>query len=271
MTITYRNDGPWGSGKGSRLTSTEADNNFYDLASRVGVIEDLPVGVFIEDITFTGATITFHLSDDTTRGPFPLPVALFNPVGAWANDTPYNYLDLVTVPTLGLYVVMVAHTTPSAPAEFDPNEVSDSDGDLLYRIVVPLNDLNYDIGLSVTGTMLRDPGTLICKIVLPRAVRLSAGLVGAYAHLGTESNGGESGTAATSLSLGIYQNATQIGTITFEAGENPDGFGGQFAAIVFVDDVEFEAGDRLRIVTIVADDDGAADLSISIPSTRLDI
>lgn len=269
MTITYRNDGAWGSGKGSRLTSVEVDNNFYDLALRVGAVEDLPVGVFIEDVTFTGNSITFHLSDDTTRGPFPLPVAIFNPVGAWANSTNYDYLDLVTVPTLGLYVVMVPHETPSS-GDFDPNaDDGTTEANLLYRIVVPLNDLNYDIGMSIVGSMIRSPGTVMCKIVVPRSIRMSAGLVGAFAHLGTAVDGG--GTDMTTLSLNIYRNLDLLGGIMFDAGVDLDGDGGQFGVITFTADADFDAGDRLRIVSVVADDEAAADLSISIPSTRLDI
>lgn len=132
MTITYRNDGAWGSGKGSRLTSTEVDNNFYDLASRVLDLEDLPVGVFIEDVTFTGGSITFHLSDTTTRGPFPLPVALLSPKGEWLPNTSYFYLDLVTVSDTGVFLVLRDHTSES---EFDP-DAGDTDGDF-YSLWFP--------------------------------------------------------------------------------------------------------------------------------------
>lgn len=269
MTITYRNDGAWGSGKGSRLTSTEVDNNFYDLASRLDVLEDLPVGVFIEDVTFTGGSITFHLSDDTTRGPFPLPVALFNPVGPWLNDTLYNYLDLITVPQQGLFVVLVPHTTP-AVGDFDPDATEDgTDGDEpLYRIVVPLDDFTYDVATSLTGTLLSDPGTLLCKVVIPRPIIMDAGLTGGYAHLGVAVDGGSAGT---SLSIGIYKNATLIGSIAFDEGDNPDGFGGQFGDFTFTAAVEFDAGDRLIFRSLVADDADAADLSLTIPATRTDV
>lgn len=270
MTITYRNNGPWGSGKGSRLTSLEVDNSFYDLATRVGAIEALPIGVFIEDVSFTGGSITFILSDDSELGPFPLPVAMLNPVGPWQNDTHYNYLDLVTVRSLGLYLVLIEHDTP-ATGDFDPDAVDDeSDQNPLYRIFVPLDDFRYDVAISLSGSTLNDPGALLAKIVIPRSIIMDAGLAGAYGHLGTAVDS-ETATAATSLSVGIYKGASLIGSITFEDGENLDGNGGQFGDITFSEVVEFDAGDLLVVRAIVADDESASDLSITIPATRTDV
>jgi len=76
MTITYRGDGAWGTGKGSNLTPGEVDGNFHDLDSRVDALETVPPEpIEISLITQAGDTITVHMSDGSTHGPFNLPYA----------------------------------------------------------------------------------------------------------------------------------------------------------------------------------------------------
>ena len=49
MPLIYRNAGPWGPGKGARLTSLEADGNVYDLDSRLRNVElNPPAAVSID-------------------------------------------------------------------------------------------------------------------------------------------------------------------------------------------------------------------------------
>lgn len=80
MTLTYRGDGAWGSGKGSNLTAPELDGNFYhlvqEIAAAVGMIEE-PVG--ISNIVQTGSTFIVVLDDSTELGPFTLPIATPRP------------------------------------------------------------------------------------------------------------------------------------------------------------------------------------------------
>ena len=78
MTIIYRTDGAWGTGKGSNLTPAEVDGNFHDLDGRVETIESNPTQPYqISNITKSGYAITIHLSDGVTEfGPYdfsPLP------------------------------------------------------------------------------------------------------------------------------------------------------------------------------------------------------
>lgn len=83
MTLTYRTSGAWGSGKGSNLTAAEIDGNTYDLDQRVAALEtDPPEPNQISNITQSGNTITIHLEDGTTFGPFLLPRPVQRPTQA---------------------------------------------------------------------------------------------------------------------------------------------------------------------------------------------
>ncbi|TCN30352.1 hypothetical protein [Sinorhizobium americanum] len=74
MTIIYRTAGAWGAGKGSNLTPDEVDENFYDHEQRIAEMEENPPSpVEISNITQAGNTITVHMSDGSTFGPFNLP------------------------------------------------------------------------------------------------------------------------------------------------------------------------------------------------------
>jgi hypothetical protein len=119
MAIVFRADiGPY-TGKGSPLTKEEVDGNFYDLVTRTITLED--GGAFTcESVTYTGTSITFNWSDATTSGPFVLPVATFTPRGIWLNSTTYFYLDVVSAVGIGMYLVLIEHTTAALPATFDP-------------------------------------------------------------------------------------------------------------------------------------------------------
>lgn len=80
MTLTYRTAGPWGAGKGSNLTAAEIDGNTYDLDQRVDALETTPPEPNeIVNITQSGDTITVHMADGTTFGPFTLPRPVLRP------------------------------------------------------------------------------------------------------------------------------------------------------------------------------------------------
>jgi len=123
MTIVYRAD------KGSPLTSNEVDGNFHDLDDRVGAVEG--DGAFgLDSITYTGATITFNWSDGTSDGPYALPLAMPSPAGEWMPATSYHALDLVSVATLGLFMVLQDHVSA---ATFDP-AAADTSGPIYQQI-----------------------------------------------------------------------------------------------------------------------------------------
>lgn len=142
MTVKFVNDIGIYTGEGRLLTSLEIDTNFYDLLTRTIALET--GGSFgLDSIGYTGGSITFNWSDSTTSGPFALPIAMPTPAGEWLNDTTYHRLDLISVEGVGQFMVLQDHTTPVAPAEFDPDAVSeDTDGDSLYF------PIGYSVDLS---------------------------------------------------------------------------------------------------------------------------
>lgn len=129
--VTYRTSGPWGAGKGSNLTPAEVDTNFHELQ---GLINDALTGlsepVGIDDITYDNGTLTFELSDSTTRGPFDLPLAVFRWRGRWTATTSYAEFDILYHPSLGGYMVLRDHTSGST---FNPSLVIS--GQPVYRLL----------------------------------------------------------------------------------------------------------------------------------------
>lgn len=269
MTIVYKNSGPWGAGSGAgvggKLTSLQGDQNNYEFDTRITTIEDAdgPVSIASIETDSSGSTITVNLTDGSSAGPFPLPVAMINPVGEWQPLTHYNYLDLFNVRALGVYLVLVEHTSA---ASFDPEATDDTtDNNPLYQLWAPLRDLNYDITFSIAGSIegATEP-TLLAQIVAPRSLSMAINLPGGYAYLNTP-------TDTEDLDLSIQHNGNEIGTITFSPGVGVDTGGGQFGTISFPDTVSFNAGDRIAIRGPTSTDLAAADLSVTLPATRTDL
>lgn len=74
MVLVYRTAGAWGAGKGANLVPAEIDSNFWDHEQRIDTLETTPPEPNqISNITQTGNTITVHLQDGTSYGPFELP------------------------------------------------------------------------------------------------------------------------------------------------------------------------------------------------------
>lgn len=134
VAITFRTSGAWGSGSGANLTAAQVDGNFYALKQAVEYIEDNPVeGVSVDAISQTGNTLTFHLTNGTTQGPFTLPPAAITFQGDWTPATPYVVGDIVADET-GLYIVTYAHTSE---ATFDAGANSGSGADW-YQLILSL-------------------------------------------------------------------------------------------------------------------------------------
>lgn len=97
--------------KGAPLTPDEVDGNFVYLK---GLMDDFvtPTGVGIASITTAGSSMTIHLTDGSTRGPFVLPIA----TPSWRDEYPADQslavLDFFTVDGDGVYLVIVAHVAP---------------------------------------------------------------------------------------------------------------------------------------------------------------
>lgn len=267
VSIVFRNDDTrWGSGTGAgvggKVTSLQEDENHYNLKTAVETLQAAEPKA-ISSITYLANAIQVNYNDSTSDGPFPLPVAMINPVGEWLPLQHYNYLDLFSVGGQGMFLVLVEHTSA---ASFDANATDGTtDNNPLYQLWAPLRDVNYDVSFSITGSIegATEP-TLLAQIVVPRAMTMAENLSGGYAYLNTP-------TDTETLDLVIEQNGNQIGTITFEPGVGLDTGGGQFGTISFPADVNFVASDRIAIRGPTSTDLAAADLSITLPATRTDI
>jgi hypothetical protein len=83
MTITYRGNGAWGTGKGGPLTSAEFDTNTFTLKTLIdALVADPPGAVTVTNVSATGSQVTFSFSDaseftvtvPTATTPVPVPL-----------------------------------------------------------------------------------------------------------------------------------------------------------------------------------------------------
>jgi hypothetical protein len=268
MTIVYVTSGAWGSGTGTPNSAPQVDGNFYDLDQRVaGLVADLNEGKQIDYVTSDSNSMTFHFTDGTTQT-IPLPIATLTYVGQWTNGTPYTRGQMISAPGLGMYQVLVDHTTPLLPAVFDPDATDGStDNNPLYQLWMPLYDINYDAAIFVPGTVQRSAGELLFQANANRTMRLVSGTAHCFAYLEV----GNDGTGATDIILAIERNRTQIGTITFAAGGATDTDGGQAGAFNISATVDFAEGDRYALRVTQSNNAGPSDLSVTLPFLRTDI
>ena len=127
----------WGVGKGSNLEPVEIDLNFWELAERLVAVETTAgeAANGIANIGVVGSQMTVYLEDGTALGPYTLPTAMIRYRGDWTAATVYGELDLVTVPDVGVYLVLVDHTSDATA--FDAL-AEDAEGDPLYRYLFPM-------------------------------------------------------------------------------------------------------------------------------------
>jgi hypothetical protein len=268
MTIVYVTSGAWGAGTGTPNSAAQVDGNFYDVDQRiVAVNADLAEGKRIDTVTYSPTSMTFHFTDGTSQV-IPLPVAVITYVGQWTNSTPYTPGQMISVRGLGMYQVLVSHTTPPLPAIFDPNATDDStDHNPLYSFWMPLYDINYDAAIFMPGSIQRDPDELLFQGVATRTMNLASGNSHAYAYLDV----GNDGTGATDIVLSIEKNRVEIGTITFAAGGDIDTDGGQHGTFNVPTFAEFAEGDRYALRVTQSDNAGPSGLSVTLPFLRTDI
>jgi hypothetical protein len=164
ISITYRTDGPWGSGIGHNLAARNIDENFWNAIQAIQELIDNPLEpVQITSITYDSRGLVFQMSDGTTIGPVPVPVLTFYYRGDWQPNTTYAVLDVVTVSGSGLYMILQNHVSDPT---FDPNR--QIGGQPVYKIMLPmdvpgtlyLTDLADTVITSpVAGDYLRYDGT----------------------------------------------------------------------------------------------------------------
>lgn len=264
--LTYRDDGPWGSGKGSPLTVSEGDHNIYQLDSRVSELEENPPeAVSIASIDVTSNLLTITMTDSSTFGPFTLPTAQWSPKGEWAANTNYFRYDIVTNQG-AVYLIRFTHTSD---ASFDP-EADQGDG-FLYARLMEAPSLPYDVSLFYDTASIPNDGRLILQHISVRDYYFSGDFAFSQAFLRV---------APATVTLvfeirkadKILETETLIGTLTFDPsfGATFDGgMYGVFAGIGSpVDDIQMSAGDRLNVYTSSSSPDDpdatAAGLSLTI-------
>jgi hypothetical protein len=263
MTIVFVTSGAWGSGTGTPNSAAQVDGNFYDVDQRIVDLNSaLAEGKRIDSVTYTANSMTFHFTDGTSQV-IPLPVAVVTYVGQWTNSTPYTVGQMVSVRGLGMYQVLISHTTPPLPAAFDPNATDGSNP--LYSFWMPLYDVNYDAAIFVPGSVQRTAGEVLFQAVAGRTMQLVSGDAHAYAYLDVGIGAG------TNIIISIQKNRAEIGTITFAAGGTLDAGGGQGGTFNIPATVDFAEGDSYALRVTASNNAGASGLSVTLPFLRTDI
>ena len=264
MTITYVTTGAWGAGTGTPNSAAQVDGNFHDVDQRiVDLNADLAEGKRIESVTYTPNSMTFHFTDGTSQV-IPLPVAVVTYKGQWQNNTPYSTGQMVSSPGIGMFQILINHTTPPLPAVFDPNAV-DGSGNRLYSFWMPLYDVNYDAAIFVPGTVQRTAGEVLFAAVAGRTMQMVSGNAHAYAYLDVAIGAG------TNIILSIQKNRVQIGTVTFTAGATPDAGGGQAGTFNIPTATAFAEGDVYALRVTQSNNAAPSGLSVTLPFLRTDI
>lgn len=145
VAVNFRTDDPsrWGAGNGAGpsgvLTADQADLNVWNLKVAVEALEANPAQpVGLSGVTVSGMFVTFTLTDGNSAGPFPLPVLVWRMRGTWTPDTLYAELDVFSVAGLGLYLVLLGHTSA---ATFDPGATDPATGKALYQLILSAGGL----------------------------------------------------------------------------------------------------------------------------------
>ena len=135
MTIVYVTTGAWGTGTGTPNSAAQVDGNFHDVDQRiVGLVADVAEGKRIDTVTYTGNSMTFHFTDGSSQV-IPLPIASMEYAGNWLNSSFYHRGNIITAAGIGIFQVLEDHTTPPAPATFDPAATDGStDNNPLYQL-----------------------------------------------------------------------------------------------------------------------------------------
>lgn len=122
MALTFRDE------EAGPLTSVQQDANIRTLRDMIQEAIDNPSpGVGITNVTQSGSTLTVHLSNGSTRGPFTMPTPNFRFRGEWLPSTAYLIGDFYSRDGVGLFTVVEAHTSPLT---FDA-------GDVRHELAVP--------------------------------------------------------------------------------------------------------------------------------------
>lgn len=150
--------------------------------------------------------------------PFPTaPIIEFLPDG-WQPLVPMGAYKLFSIPDVGLFLSLHAHTTA---ATFDQLAL-DGNGDPLYQLVFESIETNIaHLQAQFPGAMPGDGGTIFVFIQdQRRSLAFDPGFVDCSAHMEI--------MVDDFMELTIETDGNVIGTIEFDIDVNPDGEGGQF-------------------------------------------
>jgi hypothetical protein len=240
---------------GRRLTAVEADGNIRELDDKIAVLQsDRPQPARIESVSTVGSAMTWHMSDGTEIGPITLPVLSFKWRGAWTPFTLFDGLDTFIVENTGLYSVLRPHTSG---ATFDPGLLVDDEPALqkIWGFQPSDTSIVYDLEFQYNGVLSDATSPLVSFLALrPFSVPASVpGLHLAYLVVAP---------STAQQVLPILHGATQIGTVTWEIGEN-DG------TIVIGADENFAFGDHLYIGEPSTPDATAAGMTVALAARRI--
>lgn len=249
----FRTDGAWGLGLGRRLTAAEADANIYEHDQAIAALQaDRPEPNSIASISVVGSAMTIHMTDATTIGPLPLPVLSFKWRGAWTPFTLFDVLDTFIVEGVGIYSVLSSHT---GGASFDP-EIEAAGEPALQKIWgFEVSDVGtvYDIEFQCRGVLaeIETPPFLAL-----RPFRVPSSADGEHlAYLVTPAS-----TARQVLP--ILHDLTQIGTVTFEIGENT-------GTVEIAEAADFAFTEHLAIGVPATADATAAGMALALAARRI--
>lgn len=171
--MQFRTSGAWGAGKGANLSAVEVDANFYELLQAVEEVQaNAPAGVGIENITATGALLTIHLTDGTSKT-LTVPVVRLTWRGLWAAGQAYAVNDVVRAAGWGVYIVKTAHVAAgsfaeTAAVELMVPEVVDRPAPVVAfaddgaeALIITLDDPDY------AGAYLRADCALEATVIVP--------------------------------------------------------------------------------------------------------
>jgi hypothetical protein len=158
VAITFRTDdgAKWGSGAGTRLTSSQVDNNFWNLKTAVETLQaDLPdAAVGISTFVVEGDQFYVVLTDETTEGPYALPVIEWNFRGTWIADTTYTANDVVTAGS-AVYYVPFTHVSGTV---FDPG-ANDGNGNDYYEVMIDIGGYAMPTGGTAGQYLVKNSST----------------------------------------------------------------------------------------------------------------
>jgi hypothetical protein len=215
---SYRTTGPWGAGKGSNLTSSEVDGNFYETKQALDAHEPIEPNTF-GAITVTGRDMTLAVEGVNNTGPFQLPAPQLTFRGPFKAGYPYQVGDLLTFRS-NVYLVLVGFISGGT---FRPEEMLN--GKRLTATIwgspVRLEAAFYLPGATLAGKQL--------EYVAGRPMRLESAL--AYRRV----------TGSADIVFVIRKNEVDAGEIHFAAGEN------RADVSLYTEPVELAAGDTIQV------------------------